>query len=133
MKTKGKMYFSAFWVLLGIALLALGVAEVVDSFWSGMGGGMIGVGVLQVIRFRRYENDPEYRKKRQIQEGDERNLFIQGKAWQWAATLFIVTAGIGVVVFRLIGQDLLSLVASCAVCYLVVLYWVSWLILQKKY
>lgn len=130
---KGWQYFSAFWVLLGVVLIALGVAEVADSFWSGMGGGMIGVGIAQLIRFRRAEKDPEYREKRQIQEGDERNLFIQGKAWQWAATLFIVAAGIGVVVFRLIGQDLLSMAASCAVCCLVVLYWICWTILQKKY
>lgn len=133
MKTKGKLYFSVFWVLLGVVLIALGVAGVADNFWSGMGGGMMGVGIAQLIRFRRVEKDPEYREKRQIQEGDERNLFIQGKAWQWTATVFIVTAGIGVVVFRLIGQDLLSLAASCAVGYLVLLYWICWLILQKKY
>lgn len=130
---KGWQYFSAFWVLLGVVLICLGVTGAVDSFWSGMGGGMIGVGIAQLIRFRRAEKDPEYREKRQIQEGDERNLFIQGKAWQWAATLFIVAAGIGVVVFRLIGQDLLSLAASCAVCGLVLLYWICWMVLQKKY
>ena len=130
---KGWQYFSAFWVLLGVVLICLGVTGAVDSFWSGMGGGMIGVGIAQLIRFRRAEKDPEYREKRQIQEGDERNLFIQGKASQWAATLFIVAAGIGVVVFRLIGQDLLSLAASCAVCGLVLLYWICWMVLQKKY
>lgn len=130
---KGRQYFSVFWVLLGIALFVLGVVDTVDSFWSGMGGGMIGVGIAQLIRFRRAEKDQQYREEQEIKASDERNLFIQGKAWQWAATLFIVAAGIGVVVFRLIGQDLLSLAASFSIGALVFLYWVCWLVLQKKY
>ena len=130
---KKKLYLSVFWVLAGIALFVLGVAEVVDSFWSGMGGGIFAVGVLQLIRFRRYEMDPEYREKKQVEAGDERNLFIQGRAWQWAGTAFIITACLASVTFRLMGRELLSLAASYSLCWLLVLYWVFWLVMKKKY
>lgn len=133
MKTKGKMYFSAFWVLLGIVLIVLGVAGAADSYWSGMGGGMIGVGIAQLIRFRRAEKDQQYREQQEIKASDERNVFIQGKAWQWAATLFIVIAFVATVVLKLLGQDQLCMAASFSVCALVFLYWICWLILQKKY
>lgn len=133
MKKKTQMYLSVFWLLLGITLFALSLWEVVDNFWSGMGGGLMAVGALRLIRFHRMQRDPEYRENMEVEASDERNRFLQGKAWQWAGTLFIVTAGIGVIVFRLVGQELLSLAASYAVCLLLVLYWGSWLVLRKKY
>ena len=133
MKTKGKMYFSAFWVLLGVTLFALSVAGVADSFWSGMGGGMIGVGIAQLIRFRRAEKDQQYREEQEIKASDERNLFIQCKAWQWAVTLYIIISGVAVVVLKILGQEQLSMAASFSICGLVLLYWVCWLVLQKKY
>ena len=90
-------------------------------------------GDLQLIRFCRIQRDPEYRERMEVEVSDERNQFLQGKAWQWAGTLFIVTAGIGVIVLRIVGQDMLSLAASYAVCLLLVLYWGSWMVLRKKY
>ena len=133
MNIKAKMYLSVVWIFLGIALFTLSFAEVMDNFWSGMGGGLIAVGTLQMIRFRRIQRDPEYRERMEVEVSDERNQFLQGKAWQWAGTLFIVTAGIGVIVLRIVGQEMLSLAASYAVCLLLVLYWGSWMVLRKKY
>ena len=42
-----RMVLSIFWVLLGAVLLGLGMAEIIDSFWSGMGGGFIAVSILR--------------------------------------------------------------------------------------
>lgn len=128
-----KVHFSVFWVLLGIVLVALGVMDVADSYWSGMGGGMIGVGIAQLIRFRRAEKDQQYREQQQIKATDERNVFIQGKAWQWAATLFIILAFVATVVLKILGQEQLCMAASFSVCTLVFLYWVCWVVLQKRY
>jgi len=133
MMKKRMGYFSAFWVLLGVTLVILCVADVVDSFWSGMGGGMIGVGMAQLIRFRRAERDQQYREEQEIKASDERNVFLQGKAWQWAATLYVIISGVAVVVLKILGQEQLSMAASFSICGLVILYWVSWLVLQKKY
>ncbi len=133
MKYKVKMYISIFWILLGITLFALSFGEVVDNFWSGMGGGLIAVGALQLARFRRMQRDPEYRESMEVEASDERNQFLTGRAWQLAGTLFIITVGICVIVFRLLGQVLLSLAASYALCYLLVLYWIAWLVVRKKY
>ena len=68
-----------------------------------------------------------------MEASDERNQFLTGRAWQLAGTLFIITVGICVIVFRLLGQVLLSLAASYALCYLLVLYWIAWLVVRKKY
>ena len=76
MKEKVRFAFSIFWVLVGAVLCGLGVAEVIDSFWSGMGGGLVGVGLVQTVRHIRYRKDPEYREKTDTENQDERNRFI---------------------------------------------------------
>jgi len=124
---------SVVWLLLGLTLTVLAIAGKLDSFWSGMGGGMIGVGMAQLIRFRRAERDQQYREEQEIKASDERNVFLQGKAWQWAATLYVIISGVAVVVLKILGQEQLSMAASFSICGLVILYWVSWLVLQKKY
>ena len=44
-----------------------------------------------------------------------------------------VIAAISTIVFKLLGQDLLSRVAGFALCILVILYWICYLVLRKKY
>ena len=56
-----RIYLSIFWIIVGAALFAAGFFEKIDSFWSGMGGALIGVGIVETIRWARYRNDPEYK------------------------------------------------------------------------
>ena len=133
MREKVRFGFSIFWVLVGAVLIGLGVAEVIDSFWSGMGGGLIGVGLVQTVRHIRYRKDPEYREKTDTENKDERNRFIGNKAWAWAGYLFVLIEALLVIVFRLMGKDDLSMMASFNVCGILLLYWVCWLFLRKKY
>ena len=121
------------YLILGVLLTVLGILEVVDSFWSGMGGALIAVGAVRTIQILRYSKDKSYREKRDVEVQDERNHFIRNKAWAWAGYLFVLIAAICTIAFRLLGQDLLSMAASFAVCILLVLYWICYLILRKKY
>jgi hypothetical protein len=113
--------------------MVLGMLEVVDSFWSGMGGALIAMGAVRVIQFLRYKKDESYREKWDVETQDERNHFIRNKAWAWAGYLFVLIAAICAIVFKLLGQDLLSITAGFAVSILVLLYWVCYLVLKKKY
>ena len=133
MKEKLRFGLSIFWVLLGVVLCGLGVAEVIDSFWSGMGGGLIGVGLMQTIRHIRYRKDEEYREKVDTENRDERNKFISGRAWAWAGYCFVLIAAVGSVIAHVLGERELSLFASFSVCLILLLYWVCWLVLRKKY
>lgn len=133
MKMGKRSVIYAVYIVVGIVLLVLGGAEVVDDFWSGMGSALICVGILQLIRLLRLHKDAEYRKKMEVEISDERNRFIQGKAWAWAGYLFVLIAAVSAIVLRIAGQELLSMVAGYAVCLLMVLYWICYLILQKKY
>ena len=133
MKNSRRMAACIIYILAGVALTVLGILKIVDSFWSGMGGALIAVGVLRTIQILRYSKDEDYREKWNVETQDERNHFIRNKAWAWAGYLFVLIAAVCTVVFRLLGQELLSMAASFSVCILVLLYVICYLILKKKY
>ena len=130
---KDRRILSVVWVVIGLVLIGLAFAGKVDSFWNGMGSALLIVGALQLLRYHRFNKNEAYREKMEIEVNDERNHFIRNKAWAWSGYLFILIAGVSVVVFKIIGQELLSMVASMAVCLILVLYWVSYYVLKRKY
>lgn len=133
MKQDKRMILSCICVVLGIVLIVLAFMEKVDAFWNGMGTALVVVGALQLLRFRRFNRNEAYREKVEIAMTDERNHYIRNKAWAWSGYLFIVIAAIMTLVFKLLGQELLSMAASGGVCLMLVLYWISWGVLRKKY
>ena len=121
------------YIVLGAVLLVLGIMEMVDEFWSGMGGALVVMGVLRIVQFFRYRNNEEYREKTEIAAKDERNHYIRNKAWAWSGYLFMIIAAVATIAFKIVGQETLSFAASMAICLLLVLYWVSFLVLSRKY
>ena len=120
-------------IVAGLALIGLGFVEIVDEFWSGMGSALLVIGIIRLLRFYRLKKNEAYRDKMETAVTDERNQFIRMKAWSWAGYLFIMVSAIATIIFRVLGQDLLCQVASGAVCLMLVLYWVSYFVLKKKY
>ena len=120
-------------IAAGLALFGLGFAEIVDEFWSGMGSALLVMGIIRLLRFYRLKKNDSYREKMETAVTDERNQFIRMKAWSWAGYLFIIVSALGTIIFKILGQDLLSQVASGAVCLMLVLYWISYFVLKKKY
>ena len=133
MKYDRRMVLSIFWVLLGAALFICSALGMVDSYWSGMGGGFLAVGIIQLIRHIRYRKNEDYREKVDVANSDERNRFLTGKAWAWAGYLFVLVSGVATIALKVMGQDMWSLAASYALCLLLVLYWGSYLLLKRKY
>ena len=133
MKYEKKIYLDIFWIILGAVLLALGVAEVVDSFWSGMGGALIAVGAVHTVRQIKLRKNEEYREKIEIESKDERNKFISLNAWAWAGYIFVIANALGTIGFKLLENEQLSQYCAFAVCLVLVLYWISYMILRKKY
>ena len=133
MKSGRKAIVYIIFIVRGITLLVLGCAEVVDSYWSGMGTGLLVVSTLNLIRIYRFRKDDIYREKVEVEISDERNRFIRNKAWAWAGYLFIIGVAIAGIVLKVMNQEVLSLAASYAVCLMMILYWGSYLVLRKKY
>ena len=133
MKTDRRIVACMIYAVLGITLLCLGIAEMVDAFWSGMGSALMVVGIVRLLRSYRLSRSETYREKREVAETDERFHFIRNKAWAWAGYLFIIICALSTIVFKLLNQDLLCMASGGAVCLMLVLFWVSFFILKKKY
>ena len=129
-----KLVLSIFWVILGAVLIWLSIAEVLETaYWSGMGGALIAVGVLQVIRNLRYRNNPEYQEKLDIEYGDERNKYLRMMSWAWTGYLVVLIEATGVVVALIMGQHTVQVILAYSVCLIVGIYWIVYMILKRKY
>ena len=136
-----KVMVSVLWIMIGIILIGLAFAGKVDEFWNGMGSGLLIVGILQLIRFYRFQNNEAYRfqnneayrEKVEIEQNDERNRFIRNKAWAWAGYMFVILVSILSIVFRIMGQELLAIASAYSVCLVLLLFWGSYIFLRKKY
>ena len=125
--------FAVLYIAIGMILVVLAFAGKLDEFWSGMGSALLTIGVIRFIRLYRFQKNEEYREKMEIEEKDERNHFIRNKAWAWAGYLFVLIMAIATIIFKLIGQELLMMAASSSVCLVLVLFWVSYLVIKRKY
>ena len=129
-----RLFLSVFWVVLGAVLLILSVTEKLDStLYAGMGGGLIAVGLLQIARNLRYRRDPAYREKIDTEVSDERNRFLRMKSWSWAGYITVIAEGIAAIVAAVKGQETVQLVLSYSVCLLLAAYYISYLVLSRKY
>ena len=120
-------------IILGFALWICSAIGMIDSYWGGMGGGLMGVGIVFLIRSIRYKRDPEYKEEYDVEMNDERNKFIRLKAWSWAGYLYMMLAAVGSIVFKLMGREDLMFFCSGSVCLVLVLYLISYVIVKNKY
>ena len=132
MKTK-KLVACIIEIIVGVALLIASFLGGVDEFWSGMGTSLFVIGVIFLIRNIRYKINIEYREKLDIEVNDERNKYISLKSWAWAGYLFVLCGAIGAIVFKLMGKEEFMMLSSASVCLIMMLYWISYMCLKKKY
>lgn len=133
MKKNQRLIASVVEIILGAVLTVCGALGMVDSYWSGMGGGLLAVGALQLIRLLRYRTSESYREAVDVAVQDERNKYISMKAWSWAGYLFVMIGAVATIALKLVHQETLSTMAGFCICLVLVLYWGSWLYLRKKY
>ena len=121
------------WLIIGSILIVFSFLEKLDSFWSGMGSALCVVGIINLLRSYRLNKNQAYREKVEIELSDERNRFIRNKAWAYAGYIFTIITSIASIVLKVLGQDLLSIVAGFSTLLLIVIFWLSYLYLRKKY
>ena len=119
--------------VLGVVLIILGIVKTVDEFWCGMGTALVFVSAVRFIQLYRLAKNEEYREKVQTEVSDERNRFIRSKAWAVTGYLFVIASCIATIVFRVLGENELSSVTSTALCFMVGTYWISYIVISKKY
>lgn len=130
---KRRLIVSIIETILGVSLIICSEIGIMDSFWSGMGAGLIVVGVMNTVRGVRYKTNAAYKEKFDTEVNDERNRYISMKAWSWTGYLLVFVFAIATIVFKIAGNENMMVFASGVVCLILILYWISYCILRKKY
>ena len=130
---KARLISSILEIVIGVVLCVCYFTNLIDEFWSGMGVALIVVGALFLLRNIKYQTNEKYREEIDVQNSDERNKFLSLKAWSWSGYLFVIIAAVGTIIFKFVGKEELMMLSSGAVCLIVFLYWISYIILRKKY
>lgn len=133
MKANKRMIASIIEIAIGIVLSVLGFIGVVDSYWYGMGTALITMGVIVLLRTFRYKTNTEYKEMVDVEVNDERNKYLSMMAWSWTGYLFVMIAGFLSILLKILDYDQYSMMCGFAVCFLVVLYWISYLIVKHKH
>lgn len=130
---KKRMALSVFWIIIGVILFVLALMQIIDqSVWAGIGGGLIGAGAAMLIRNIKYITNEEYKEKIDIQNSDERNKFLANKAWAWAGYCYVMIAAAASIALMIVGRPEYVLVSG-SLCLMLVLYWLCYVILRRKY
>ena len=126
------------YIVLGIALFVS--CQIVDlgnstlaQILPGMGGALFGVGIVRLVMGIKLEKDAEYRENYEIRINDERNRYLRMKAWSWAGYVFVLIAAVATIVFAVADRKELMMLASGGLCIMLVRYWVSYMIVRRKY
>ena len=122
-------------ILAGIVingLAFLGLAED-PSVLTGIGSGILAVGLVQLFRAIRLERDPKLKKRFETAAKDERYAFISMKAKEAAFAIYMIIAGVLCMALLILGYKEEGMLAAMSICLLVILYTIMFRILAKKY
>lgn len=130
---KKNLYFSIFWILLGISLAILDAVHITDNeIYGSLGIAWVCIGFLQLTKYIRYKKDPNYKEKIDTNLNDERIRTNSQKAMSMAGMTTIIIAGLVSLTGVLLNQKQVALIASYIVCLLLILYWLSYIILSLE-
>lgn len=129
-----RFVLSIVWVIIGITLIILcSTGRIPSEMWYGVGGGLIGVGVMQIIQKLRYLNNPEYKERVDVESSDERKSFIRMKAWSWAGYIFVIGSAVLYMVFMIAGNEMVSKTLGICTCGQILIYIVAFYVAKRKY
>lgn len=130
---KFRFALSIFWIVLGGVLMILSVLDIIDgTMFSGLGGGLIAVGALQVFRWTKYEKSAEYREKIDVEIGDERNKYISMLSWSYTGYAAIIIAAVGSLIAFILKQDELNRYLSCTFAFMMIIRYITYFIATRK-
>lgn len=122
---KRNLVLAIVWIVLGAVFLVFSLKGVLNDPFSPYGSAFLLVGILRLIRYFRYKNDPEYRKRVDTAYSDERYAFIKGKAMAWTFYISIIGMTAAVIVLQLIGKGDAAAILGYIICAQVIIYMVS--------
>ena len=133
-KLKARLIFSFVLLITGIGIIITSNLFADKSgFFSPFG---LGLAVINLVRIRNYfiiTRNKDKLKSQEIAETDERNLMIANKAKSIAFYIYVLMSCAAVIVLQLFNKTEIGTYISFSVCAMLLIYWVCYFIIRKKY
>lgn len=133
-RIRQRWYLGISYCVIGLVLiLVFWLGETENYFINSFGFSLVAMGIMRLIQNRKITKSEESMHKREILESDERNKMIAERAKSWVFSFSIMAASILTLILFLLGYHEQAQPFGWFVCVMVILYWIFWLIAQKKY
>ena len=133
-KLKQRLWIAISYIVLGLILvIADAVNHFENYFFFSFGFALVIIGILRIIRHLKTMRDDQSLRKQELAESDERIRMIAERARSWVFSLSVTGAGILVIVLNILGHHDAALPFAWYVCGMVVLYWICFSVIGKKY
>ncbi len=133
-KLRIRLIISVILLIIGLGIIITSNILSVDStFFSPFGLALV---VISIVRIRNYfiiTRNEERLQKQEIAETDERNLLIANKAKSISFYIYLILSCLSVIVLQLMNKSEIATYISYSVCVMLIIYWISFLIIRKKY
>ncbi len=131
-KLKLRLCLAVLYTVLGIISIVIYALYKENTVLFTFGAAFTAMGILRIASYLRITKDSESIRAKKIAETDERNIAIIGRAKSLAFGIYTFGAAITVIVLELAGKNDLASVIALALCPLIFIYWLSYIILQKR-
>lgn len=91
------------------------------------------IGIAKIIRHLRLIKNDEAVRTLEIAENDERFVMIVTKARSITFSIFIMLLCVSLIVLCIIGADAEMRVLTYVICAFLIIYWITYAILKRKY
>ena len=132
-KLKTRLYVAMAFIAFGIMLIAVSFITKTDNYFiSSFGLALVVMGIARTKRYFIITKSEDRIRKTEISETDERNISIHQKARGAAFSAYLIISGITVIVLSFLGIHEVAKWISYSMCLLMILFWISYFVYQKK-
>ena len=132
-KLKTRLFLSIACIVSGLAMLVIfNIIKAGNNFLTSFALGLTVVGIARVRNYFLITKNDESIRKQEIAETDERNIAIVNQAQSISFIIYIMLTVVAITVLHLFDQTLLATTLSVSFCILLIIYLISYWIINKR-
>lgn len=133
-KLKQRLYVNLGWAIFGLFLIVYWcIRQPENTYPLSLGIAFVIMGILRTHQYRKDTKDEKTIRQKELVETDERNRMMLERAKSWAFSFSTFIAGDMVIILSLMGKHEVAQIFAWFLCGMIVLYWLCWHIIRKKY
>lgn len=125
--------FAIMYIVIGIAAIISKMLHIIDNdALFDVGSAFVLIGIIQLVRNIRYKTNNEYKKKIDIQNSDERNIYIANKAWSLTGKITIILLAVASIILRIMQYETIANVLCVIFGIETTIYLITYFIISRK-